>query len=95
MRAVEVERFLTHLAAAKGVSASTQNQVKSAVLFLYKEVLGEPLPWLEGIESAKGPAAAGRADARGGRIDPGTSERHGGIDDPAPLRDGDADHGGP
>ena len=38
----------------EGVSASTQNQAKSAVLFLYKEVLGEPLPWLEGIESASG-----------------------------------------
>ena len=56
MGAAEVEGFLTHLAVAKGVSASTQNQAKSAVLFLYKEVLGEPLPWLEGIESAKRPA---------------------------------------
>ena len=47
--------FLTHLAVAKRVSASTQKQAKSAVPFLYKEVLGEPLPWLEGIESAKRP----------------------------------------
>ena len=38
------------------MSASTQNQAKSAVLFLYKQVLGESLPWLEGIESAKWPA---------------------------------------
>ena len=56
MGAAEVEGFLTHLAVAKRVSASTQNQAKSAVLFLYKEVLGAPLPWLEGIESAKRPA---------------------------------------
>ena len=56
MGAAEVEAFLTHLAVAKRVSASTQNQAKSAVLFLYKEVLGAPLPWLEGIESAKRPA---------------------------------------
>ena len=95
MGAVEVEGFLTHLALTKGVSASTQNQAKSAVLFLYKEVLGEPLPWLEGIESAKRPARLSvvltRAEVES---DPGTSERHGGIDDPAPLRDGDADHGG-
>ncbi|MGH8592088.1 MAG: integron integrase [Gammaproteobacteria bacterium] len=55
MGAAEVESFLTHLAVAKRVSASTQNQAKSAILFLYKEVLGEPLPWLEGIESAKRP----------------------------------------
>ena len=52
----EVEAFLTYLAVAKRVSASTQNQAKSAILFLYKEVLGDALPWLEGIESAKRPA---------------------------------------
>ena len=56
MGAAEVEAFLTHLAVARRVSASTQNQAKSAILFLYKEVLAEPLPWLEGIESAKKPA---------------------------------------
>jgi integron integrase len=56
MGVAEVEAFLTHLAVAKRVSASTQNQAKSAILFLYKEVLGETLPWLEGIESAKRPA---------------------------------------
>jgi hypothetical protein len=37
------------------VSASTQNQAKSAVLFLYKEVVREPRPWLEGVESARRP----------------------------------------
>ena len=51
-----VKASLTHLAVAKRVSASTQNQAKSAVVFLYKEVLGGPVPWLEGIESAKGTA---------------------------------------
>ena len=55
MAAAEVEAVLTHLAVAKRVSASTQYQAKCAVLFLYKEVLGEPLPWLDGIESAKRP----------------------------------------
>jgi integron integrase len=49
----EVEAFLTHLAVAGRVSASTQNQAKSALLFLYKELLGVELPWLDGIESAK------------------------------------------
>jgi len=38
------------------VSASTQNQAKSAILFLYKGVLRESLPCLKGIESAKRPA---------------------------------------
>ena len=52
----EVESFLTHLAVHGRVSASTQNQAKSALLFLYKEVLGEELPWLDNIETAKRPA---------------------------------------
>ena len=37
------------------VAASTQNQAKSALLFLYREVLGVELPWLEGVQSAKRP----------------------------------------
>ncbi|MFN8834796.1 MAG: phage integrase N-terminal SAM-like domain-containing protein [Betaproteobacteria bacterium] len=40
----EVEAFLTQLAVVDKVAASTQNQAKSALLFLYKEVLGTPLP---------------------------------------------------
>ena len=40
MGAAEVEAFLTHLAVARNVSASTQNQAKSALLYLHKEVLG-------------------------------------------------------
>jgi len=53
MGAQEVEAFLTHLAVTRQVSASTQNQAKSALLFLYKEVLDQALPWLDGIASAK------------------------------------------
>ena len=55
MGAAEVEAFLTHLAVAGKVAASTQNQAKSALLFLYREVLETELPWLDGIESAKAP----------------------------------------
>lgn len=55
MGAAEVERFLTDLAVVHNVSASTQNQAQSALLFLYKDVLGEELPWLDGIEHAKKP----------------------------------------
>jgi integrase len=55
MGAAEVEKFLTHLAVAGRVSASTQNQAKSALLFLYKEVLEQALPWLDNIESAQRP----------------------------------------
>lgn len=53
MGAQEVEAYLTHLAVEGKVSPSTQNQAKSAILFLYKKVLALDLPWLENIESAK------------------------------------------
>ena len=55
MGSAEVEAFLTHLAVVGKVAASTQNQAKSAVLFLYREVLGIELPWLDGVEQAKSP----------------------------------------
>ncbi|MGR6034643.1 MAG: phage integrase N-terminal SAM-like domain-containing protein [Candidatus Nitrosoglobus sp.] len=49
----EIEAFLTYLAVERKVSASTQNQARSALLFLYKEVLSIELPWLEQVERAK------------------------------------------
>jgi integron integrase len=55
MGAEEVQAFLTHLALAGRVAASTQNQAKSALLFLYKEVLAVELPWLDKVEAAKTP----------------------------------------
>ena len=55
MGADEVQAFLTHLAVAGRVASSTQNQAKSALLFLYKEVLGFELPWLDKVEAAKAP----------------------------------------
>lgn len=51
--ASEVASFLTHLAMERGVGASTQNQAKSALLFLYRVVLGTSLPWLDEIVAAK------------------------------------------
>ena len=53
--AAEVEAFLSSLAVERNVAAATQNQAKAALLFLYKEVLGVELPWLDGIERAKVP----------------------------------------
>ncbi len=53
--AADVEAFLTYLAVQSKVSASTQNQAKSALLFLYKEVLGIELPWLDKVQKAKAP----------------------------------------
>src|SRR5258706_9226762 len=52
----DVTKFLNHLARAWGVAASTQNQALSALLFLYKAVLLQPLPWLDDIERVKRPA---------------------------------------
>ncbi|MBU1217408.1 integron integrase [bacterium] len=40
MGKVEIEQFLTYLAVERKVSPTTQNQAFSAILFLYKEVLG-------------------------------------------------------
>lgn len=55
MGAPEVEAFLTHLAVTGKVAASTQNQARSALLFLYKEVLDQSLPWMDNITPAKRP----------------------------------------
>lgn len=51
----EVSEFLSHLAVTRHVSASTQNQAKAAVLFLYRHVLGVDLPWLDDVVIAKVP----------------------------------------
>lgn len=56
MGAAEVEAFLSHLAVQLNVAASTQNQALAAIMFLYKEVLGIELPWLENVTRAKKPA---------------------------------------
>jgi integron integrase len=53
MGAPEVEAFLTHLATRENVSASTQNQALSSLLFLYREVLSRELPWMDDIRRAK------------------------------------------
>ena len=49
MGAPEIEAFLTMLATQRKVSTSTHNQALSALLFLYREVLGIDLPWMDGI----------------------------------------------
>jgi len=51
----EVNRFLSHLATAEAVAASTQSQALAALLFLYRDVLRRPLSGLEGVVRAKRP----------------------------------------
>lgn len=49
----EITRFLTALAVQGKVASSTQNQAVSALLFLYREVLGQEIPWLDSLVYAK------------------------------------------
>jgi integron integrase len=53
MGAGEITAFLSALATERNVAASTQNQALSALLFLYKQVLGVDLPWLDEVSRAK------------------------------------------
>lgn len=55
MGSAEVTAFLSDLAVRRNVSASTQTQALNAILFLYRDVLKVPLPWLTEIEKAKRP----------------------------------------
>jgi len=55
MGAAEVTCFLSHLATQGKVSASTQNQALSALLFLYRDLLRRELAGLEEVVRAKGP----------------------------------------
>jgi integron integrase len=51
----EIESFLTDLAVTARVSASTQNQALSGLLFLYRNVYGQGFPWLEDVVRARRP----------------------------------------
>ncbi len=51
-----MERFLSALAVKDRVAAATQNQALGALLFLYREVLGITLDWLDDVVRAKKPA---------------------------------------
>ena len=51
----EATAFLSHLATERRVAAATQGQALAALLFLYKQVLGRDLGWLDGMTRAKRP----------------------------------------
>jgi integron integrase len=55
MGAAHVEAFLSDLAVNRHVAAGTQNQAKSALLFLYREVLAIDLDWLDHVAQARAP----------------------------------------
>ena len=50
MGAPEVREFLRWLTTERRVSASTHRQALAALLFLYRQVLGQDLPWLSELE---------------------------------------------
>lgn len=51
---VQVQQFLNHLAVDRECSPSTCKQALCALLFLYREVLGVDLPWLDGLQHPRG-----------------------------------------
>ena len=51
----EISQFLSNLATEHRVSASTQSQALSALVFLYRHVLQSPFEWLDKLERAKRP----------------------------------------
>ncbi len=53
MGGAEVTQFLSALVVDRNVAASTQNQALSAILFLYRDVLDQDLPWLDDIVRSK------------------------------------------
>lgn len=68
MGEAEVNAFLSDLAVRLHVSASTQNQATSALLFLYRRVLQKPVAALDGVVRARRPkrlpAVLTRAEVR-------------------------------
>ena len=85
LSAEHLEQYLSHLAVERNVAASTQNQAKSALLFLYKEVLRIELPWLEGVTQARVPKRLPLVLTRVeveqvlSRLPPGTHQLVGGL----------------
>jgi len=53
MGSPEVAAFITHLATERKVAASTQNQALSAIIFLYREILRQPLETVDAVRARK------------------------------------------
>jgi hypothetical protein len=65
MGEAEANAFLTDLAVSQKVSASTQTQALCALLFLYKQVLGQKADWFDIAVWAERPQeVAGRSESR-------------------------------
>jgi integrase len=55
MGPTEIRSFLSYLNNDRHIAGSTYSQALCALLFLYKEVLGIDLPWIEGLSRPKRP----------------------------------------
>lgn len=55
MGETEIRAFISHLAVSENISASTQTVALSALLFLYRDVLKQELPYVANIERAQKP----------------------------------------
>ena len=55
MGAPEIASFVSDLAVKHNVAVATQNQALSAILFLYRDVLHDPMPWIDDIVHARKP----------------------------------------
>jgi hypothetical protein len=92
----EINTFLSHLATAENVSASTQNQTLTALLFLYRQVLDSDVENLEGVIRARRRPrlASGGAHSRRGSGRSEASQWSGGPGGPAAGWQWPAPHGG-
>jgi integron integrase len=63
--AEDIRAFLSHLASARDVAASTQNVAFNALLFLYRHVLDMPMPVIAGVERARRPPRLPEVFTRG------------------------------
>lgn len=83
----EIRQYLSHLANQGKVSASTQNQALAALLFLYRDVLGKGIGFIDGIERAKRPRQSSYGAYSGrGEAGIGTSFRHALLNGQSTLR---------
>src|SRR5437588_10407979 len=53
MGEAEIRQFISHIAVDGGITASTQTVALSALLFLYRDVLKQELPYVSNIERAR------------------------------------------
>jgi hypothetical protein len=65
MGETEIVAFLNHLAVARKVAASTQNQALNALVFLYKQILGREDLALKNVTPAKRPLASSKLRSLG------------------------------